>query len=191
MSFACAAALAMLTENQPEACMLIEAQGGIPALVQLLKTGGGQGKKAAAEALQAIAAECEGMRTRIADAGAMRSLVQMVQIGAALWKTLAADFAAHSRILLMGWMGAGNLQQQAAAAGALQALAYCPSAGPDLANSIAVHGGVAPLVTMLSSAPQPMRCAAAGALCNIAFGSPANQARNLSKNPLQTRHGKS
>ena len=43
--FACAAALAMVTEGQPDACDVIEQEGGIQALVQLLTKGGGQGKK--------------------------------------------------------------------------------------------------------------------------------------------------
>ena len=69
---------------------------------------------------------------------------------------------------------AGNLQQQAAAAGALQALAYCPGT-LDISAGIASEGGVAPLVTMVTTGPLPLRSAAAGALCNLALASPHNQ----------------
>ena len=79
--FACAAALAMLTEGHPEVCDDIEAHGGIPALVALLCTGGGQGKKSAAEALQAMAAENEASKVKIAAAGAIRPLTAMVRDG--------------------------------------------------------------------------------------------------------------
>lgn len=79
--FACAAALAMLTEGHPEVCQRIEAHDGIAALVGLLATGGGQGKKSAAEALQAMAAEDEASKVRIASAGAIRPLVAMVKDG--------------------------------------------------------------------------------------------------------------
>lgn len=70
---------------------------------------------------------------------------------------------------------AGNLQQQAAAAGALQALAYCPSRGPTYARTIAAHDALQPLVDMLERGPVPMCCAAAGALCNLALACPENQ----------------
>ncbi len=66
---------------------------------------------------------------------------------------------------------AGNLQQQAAAAGALQALTYCPGR-LDISAGIASEGGVPPLVT---TGPLPLRSAAAGALCNLALASPHNQ----------------
>lgn len=109
--FACAAALAMVTEGQPGACSAIEREGGIQALVQLLVKGGGQGKKVpflirchahidqarpraacvitssghfvqvAAEALQALAAESEAMRPKITATGCIKPLVQMLQIG--------------------------------------------------------------------------------------------------------------
>lgn len=52
--FACAAALAMVTEGQPSACEAIEAEGGIKALVQLLVKGGGQGKKVPAFSISCI-----------------------------------------------------------------------------------------------------------------------------------------
>ena len=50
----------------------------------LLSTGGGQGKKSAAEAVQAMAAENEAIKPRIAAAGAIRPLVQMVRDGVSL-----------------------------------------------------------------------------------------------------------
>ena len=71
----------------------------------------------------------------------------------------------------------GNLQQQAAAAGALQALAFCPSRGPTYARIIATHDALTPLVDMLEKGPVPMCCAAAGALCNLALACPENQVR--------------
>ncbi|KAK9794963.1 hypothetical protein WJX73_006109 [Symbiochloris irregularis] len=147
--FACAAALAMLTEGHPEVCEDIQRHGGIQALVALLSTGGGQGKKSAAEALQALAAENESCKIDIAAAGAIEPLTAMVRDG--------------------------NLQQQAAAAGALQALAYCPSRGPAFAHTIATLDGLGPLVDVLEKGPVPMCCAAAGALCNLALACPQNQ----------------
>ena len=81
MCFACAAALAMLTEGHPEVCEDIEEHDGITALVGLLCTGGGQGKKSAAEALQAMAAENEGSKVKIAAGGAIRPLVAMLMDG--------------------------------------------------------------------------------------------------------------
>lgn len=69
---------------------------------------------------------------------------------------------------------AGNLQQQAAAAGALQALAYCPDR-LDISAGIAAEGGIQPLVHMVTEGPMPLRSAAAGALCNLALASPHNQ----------------
>ena len=112
------------------------------AQVSLLSTGGGQGKKSAAEAVQAMAAENEAIKPRIAGAGAIRPLVHMVRDG-------ARSGAAHREDARLSGAGrralqaparsswgqeassqlrtcAGNLQQQAAAAGALRALASCP-----------------------------------------------------------------
>ena len=54
---------------------------GFGVQVGLLCTGGGQGKKSAAEALQAMAAENEAVKPRLASAGAIRPLVQMVKDG--------------------------------------------------------------------------------------------------------------
>ena len=71
--------------------------------------------------------------------------------------------------------GAGNLQQQAAAAGAIQAISYCPTMGPAFARTVAANGAIHPLVDMLSRGPVAMRCAAAGALCNLSLGCPDNQ----------------
>lgn len=82
VAFACAAALAMLTEGHPEVCPDIDAQGGVMALVGLLSDGGGQGKKSAAEALQAMAAEDEQSKIKIVTAGAVKPLVAMVRDGA-------------------------------------------------------------------------------------------------------------
>ena len=70
---------------------------------------------------------------------------------------------------------AGNLQQQAAAAGAIQAIAYCPTMGPAFARTVAANGAIHPLVDMLTRGPVAMRCAAAGALCNLSLGCPDNQ----------------
>ena len=71
--------------------------------------------------------------------------------------------------------GAGNLQQQAAATGAIQAISYCPTMGPAFARTVAANGALHPLVDMLSRGPVAMRCAAAGALCNLSLGCPDNQ----------------
>lgn len=71
----------MLTEGHPEVCEDIEAHGGVAALVGLLCTGGGQGKKSAAEALQAMAAENESSKVSIAAGGAIRPLTAMVRDG--------------------------------------------------------------------------------------------------------------
>lgn len=73
-------------------------------------------------------------------------------------------------------MRVGNVQQQAAAAGALQALMYCPP-GLDIAAGVASEGGIAPLLHMLGTGPLPLRSAAAAALCNLALASPHNQVR--------------
>ena len=75
-------------------------------------------------------------------------------------------------------MHAGNLQQQAAAAGALQALTYCPGR-TDISAGIAGEGGIAPLVAMVTTGPLPLRSAAAGALCNLALANPPNQVSYL------------
>ncbi|KAL0027101.1 hypothetical protein WJX79_006042 [Trebouxia sp. C0005] len=167
VQFACASALAMLVEGHGEVCPLVLRHGGLASLATMLRTAGAQGKKAAAEALQAcsspsalfcgwllckqpaLAAEDVDMKPRVAKSGAIQPLVTMVKTG--------------------------NLQQQAAAAGALQALAYCPGT-LDISAGIASEGGVAPLVTMVTTGPLPLRSAAAGALCNLALASPHNQA---------------
>lgn len=73
-------------------------------------------------------------------------------------------------------MGIGNVQQQAAAAGALQALMYCPGR-LDIAAAVASEGSVLPLVNILTTGPLPLRSAAAAALCNLALASPHNQVR--------------
>lgn len=74
---------------------------------------------------------------------------------------------------------AGNLQQQAAGAGALQALAYCPARGSAHARVIAKHDAILPLADMLHKGPIPMCCAAAGALCNLALACTDNQVMPL------------
>ena len=66
------------------------------------------------------------------------------------------------------------MQQQAAAAGALQALMYCPGR-LDIAAGVASEGGIDPLVHIVKTAPLPLRSAAAAALCNLALASPHNQ----------------
>ena len=77
----------------------------------------------------------------------------------------------------MRWcVGIGNVQQQAAAAGALQALMYCPGR-LDIAAAVASEGSVLPLVNILTTGPLPLRSAAAAALCNLALASPHNQVR--------------
>lgn len=78
----------------------------------------------------------------------------------------------------------GNLQQQAAAAGAVQALAYCPNSTTSLASALAGHGVIEPLVAILNSAPRAMRCAAAGSLCNLALQSCAIQV-DRNRHPAQ------
>ena len=85
------------------------------------------------------------------------------------------------------------MQQQAAAAGAVQALAYCPDASASLASALAGHGVIEPLVKILKSAPRPMRCAAAGALCNLALRSHAIQVSRgnaCSANDQTIAHGR-
>lgn len=72
---------------------------------------------------------------------------------------------------------AGNVQQQAAATGALQALMYCPGR-LDIAAGVASEGGVLPLVNIVATGPLPLRSAAAAALCNLALASPHNQVRS-------------
>ena len=52
VQFACASALAMLVEGEPEVCPQVLRHGGIGALTAMLHTAGAQGRKAAAEALQ-------------------------------------------------------------------------------------------------------------------------------------------
>ncbi|KAL3158344.1 hypothetical protein ABBQ38_010583 [Trebouxia sp. C0009 RCD-2024] len=149
VQFACASALAMLVEGEPEMCPQVLRHGGVAALTIMLQTAGAQGRKAAAEALQALAAEDMDMKPRIAKSGAIAPLVGMVR--------------------------SGNVQQQAAAAGALQALMYCPGR-LDIAAGVASEGGIPPLVEILRTGPLPLRSAAAAALCNLALASPHNQA---------------
>lgn len=72
-------------------------------------------------------------------------------------------------------ISAGTLQQQAAAAGAVQALAYSSDPTASLASTLTGHGVVQPLVGILMTAPAAIRCAAAGALCNLAIKSRAIQ----------------
>ena len=45
MQFACAATLAMVIEEDPRVCRAVEEGQGVPALVNMLITGGNQGKK--------------------------------------------------------------------------------------------------------------------------------------------------
>ena len=52
VQFACASALAMLVEGEPEVCPQVLRHGGLAALTTMLHTAGAQGRKAAAEALQ-------------------------------------------------------------------------------------------------------------------------------------------
>ncbi len=52
IAFALAAAITAAVEGSVEAADTVARCGGVEALVALLKSGGGQGKKAAAEALQ-------------------------------------------------------------------------------------------------------------------------------------------
>jgi hypothetical protein len=69
---------------------------------------------------------------------------------------------------------AGNLQQQAACVGALQALAFCPAQGSAIADSIAASSGcLEHLLGLLKTGPLPLRSLAAGALCNLALGNPS------------------
>jgi len=53
VQFACASALAMLVEGHGEVCPLVLRHGGVASLATMLHTAGAQGKKAAAEAIQA------------------------------------------------------------------------------------------------------------------------------------------
>lgn len=65
---------------------------------------------------------------------------------------------------------AGNVQQQAACIGGLQALAYCPAAGLALSEAIEDSGCLPTLVSTLLAGVLPVRCLAAGALCNLLLG---------------------
>ncbi len=56
VQFACASALAMLVEGHGEVCPLVLRHGGVASLATMLHTAGAQGKKAAAEAIQACPA---------------------------------------------------------------------------------------------------------------------------------------
>ncbi|KAK9836410.1 hypothetical protein WJX84_004398, partial [Apatococcus fuscideae] len=146
--------------SEDASCHWVLAQAGvIPGFVGILKhpsanpkmlsMGGAQAKRAAAEVLQALAAEHMPLKSEIAAAGAVPLLVSLLR--------------------------QGNLQQQAAGAGALQALAFTPHS-TELARDIAKAGAINRLVAMLSHGPVPMRCAAAGTLCNLSLACPANQA---------------
>ena len=81
MAFACAAALAMVLEGHPEGCHLVHELGGLPPLTQMLSGGGAQAKRAAAEVLQALAAEHMPLKTEIAAAGAVPLLVSLLRQG--------------------------------------------------------------------------------------------------------------
>ncbi|KAK9812888.1 hypothetical protein WJX72_005286 [[Myrmecia] bisecta] len=162
--FAAASTLAMLTEGHPEACTEIDKHGGIPTLVALLLRGGGQGKRAAAEALQACAAEDPAMKAKIAG-------LQTQHAG-----NLEGSSASGALPALVRMIKSGNLQQQAAAAGAIQALAYWPGGDTCCSQALAADGALAPLLRMLTGHHLPLRAAAAGALCNLALGCPENQA---------------
>ena len=78
----------------------------------LLCTGGGQGKKSAAEALQAMAAENEAVKPRLASAGAIRPLVQMVKDGESSWELALCGLGFSPS----GVAGAGSCVKPAAAA---------------------------------------------------------------------------
>jgi hypothetical protein len=62
------------------------------------------------------------------------------------------------------------VQQQAACIGALQALAYCPPVGLALSEAIEDSGCLPSLVSSLLTGALPVRCLAAGALCNLLLG---------------------
>ena len=68
---------------------------------------------------------------------------------------------------------AGNVQQQAACMGALQALAYCPAEGLAISDAIAGSGCLPTIITILQSGPLPLRPLAAGALCNLLLNNAA------------------
>lgn len=67
---------------------------------------------------------------------------------------------------------AGSLQQRAAAAGAIQALAVRTSGNsalpPELQSEPVVHY----VINIMHTTPRPMQCATAGVVCNLASGLP-------------------
>ena len=81
VAFACAAALAMVLEGHPEGCTAVHRLGGLPPLMQMLSHGGAQAKRAAAEVLQALAAEHLPLKAEIAAAGAVPLLVSLLRQG--------------------------------------------------------------------------------------------------------------
>ena len=73
---------------------------------------------------------------------------------------------------------AGNLQQQVAAMGALQALAYCPEGDSAAAVKEVADGGcVTVILKLLRAGPLPARCLAAGTLANLVLGNPKVRVR--------------
>ena len=66
--------------------------------------------------------------------------------------------------------GAGDITQQAAAMGALQALAVSHMGSPDLQRAWGTADVIPHLCARLRAAALPMRCLAAGALSNFALG---------------------
>ena len=65
---------------------------------------------------------------------------------------------------------AGDIAQQAAAMGALQALAVSHMGSPDLQRAWGTADAIPQLCALLRAAALPMRCLAAGALSNFALG---------------------
>ena len=85
VAFACAAALAMVLEGHPEGCQAVHQLGGLPPLMRMLSHGGAQAKRAAAEVLQALAAEHLPLKKEIAAAGAVPLLVSLLRQGEPLF----------------------------------------------------------------------------------------------------------
>lgn len=71
----------MVLEGHPEGCQSVHQLGGLPPLMQMLSNGGAQAKRAAAEVLQALAAEHMPLKTEIAAAGAVPLLVSLLRQG--------------------------------------------------------------------------------------------------------------
>ncbi|KAK9827300.1 hypothetical protein WJX81_002365 [Elliptochloris bilobata] len=143
VAFASAVAVSTAVEGRPAAAETVACDDGIAPILHMLSSGGGLGKKAAAECLQALAAEHAGLRMPIVFCGALPPLVQLARTG--------------------------NLQQQAAAVGALGALlAYSPGSESGIAEDVAcVPGAVDTAVALLSGTPLPLRITAAVMLCNL------------------------